>query len=127
MRELASVTLFGGVFTFLAIAVWSANKTRERELYYRSELLKKVLETPGQEAASVLAQLKEDELARAREAQREKRRGLLIGGLTVTGVGVGLMIFMRSVADAREYFLVGLIPLFVGLALLAGSRLVKED
>jgi hypothetical protein len=125
---LVAIALFGGVFTFLAVAVWSGNRTRERELYYRSELLKKALDTPGPEGAAVLAHLKDEEAEQARARAAEKQTGLLIGGLSVTAVGIGLMIFMRSIGGpAREYFLVGLIPLLVGIALLIGSRMAKES
>jgi len=127
-QALAAIAMFGGVFTFLSLSVWSYNRTRERELYYRSELLKKAIDTPGPEAAAVLAHIKEEEAAEARAKALEKQTGLLIGGLSVTAVGIGLMIFMRSIGGpAREYFLVGLIPLLVGIALLIGSGMLKGE
>jgi hypothetical protein len=127
-QALAAIALFGGVFTFLAVAVWSMNRTRERELYYRSELLKKAIDTPGPEAAAVLAHIKDEEAAQARAKARDTRMGYLIGGLSTAAVGIGLMMFMRSIGGpAREYFLVGLIPLLVGIALLIGSGMAREE
>jgi hypothetical protein len=127
-NSLAGVALFGGVFTFLAVAVWSGNRTRERELYYRNELLKKAIETPGPEAAAVLAHIKDEEAAQTRARAQEKRLGLVIGGLSAVGAGIGLMFFMHNLdGPARSMYLVGLIPVLVGIALLAGSRMVKED
>jgi hypothetical protein len=126
-QALAAIALFGGVFTFLAVAVWSANRTRERELYYRSELLKKAIDTPGPEAAAVLAHIKEEEAVQARAKARDTRMGYLVGGLSTAAAGIGLMIFMRSIGgQAREYFLVGLIPLLIGMALLIASGMAKE-
>jgi hypothetical protein len=125
---IGSVALFGGLFTFLAVAAWSASRTRERELYYKSELMKKAMEMPGPESAAVLAHMKEEEARAERRARVEKRKGLLIGGLTTVGVGLGLMIFLHRIDDeARGIFLVGLMPLFVGLAMLAASRMVKDE
>jgi hypothetical protein len=125
---LAGVALFLGVFSFLAIAAWSGNRTRERELYYKSELLKKAMETPGPEAAAVLAHIRDQDARHARAAIREKRLGMVTGGLTVAGVGLGLMAFMRMApGDTHAYYLVGLMPLMIGLALLVGSRLVKGE
>jgi hypothetical protein len=51
--------------------------------------------------------------------QRAKRReGMKLGGLINLGIGVALMIFLHAlVADAPVY-LCGLIPGFIGVALL---------
>jgi hypothetical protein len=126
-NSLAGVALFGGVFTFLAVAVWSGNRTRERELYYRNELLKKAIETPGPEAAAVLAHIKDEEAAQARARAQEKRMGLVIGGLSAVGAGIGLMFFLHNLdGPARATYMVGLVPVLVGMALLVGSRLANE-
>jgi hypothetical protein len=41
-----------------------------------------------------------------------------LGGLVTASVGIGLMIFLRAIVRAEPVYLVGLIPLFVGLSLL---------
>ena len=125
---LVKLAIFGGLFSFLAVAAWTESRRREREAYYRSEVLKKAMELPGPESAAVLAHLKEQELAEIRRQTREKRRSLLTGGLTTAAAGIGLMIFLRPVVfRGQAVYLVGLIPLLVGLALVAGSSLVKDD
>src|SRR5262249_856946 len=126
-----AVLFMSAMFSFLAVAAWSGNRTRERELYYRSEVLKKAMETTGPEPAAGLARLRDEDIRRARTAMRAKRGGLLPGGMTVTAAGLGLMIFMRSLpdstADARAFYLVGLMPLLVGIALMIGALLVKDE
>ena len=48
-------------------------------------------------------------------------KNLKLGGLTTSAVGVGLIIFLRAIATREPAYLVGLIPLLVGLALLIYS------
>jgi len=73
--------------------VWSQERRRERQAYYRSETLEKLADsaTAGQK----------------------------LGGLITFAVGIGLMIFIKSMDRSDPVYLVGLIPLFIGAALLA--------
>jgi hypothetical protein len=63
--------------------------------------------------------LREDERIKASKT----REGLKIAGLINVAVGIGLMIFLHALLgaerDAGSVYLVGLIPGFVGAALLA--------
>lgn len=60
------------------------------------------------------------------EHDRRLRQGLLIGGVITTGVGMGLMVFLWTLIGADEgVWAVGAIPLFVGVALLLSSWLVR--
>jgi hypothetical protein len=53
-------------------------------------------------------------------------QGLMIGGLVTLSVGIGLAIMLGLLADTdRNAWAVGLIPGFVGVALLLGAWLVK--
>jgi hypothetical protein len=103
------------LFSFLAIATWSDARRKEREAYYRSETLKKISESSGEAAKSTL------ELMREQEKNFAKRRleGLKIGGLVTTAVGIGVMVLLRGLVHDDPVYLAGLIPLLIGVALLA--------
>jgi hypothetical protein len=103
------------LFSFVAIAVWTDNRRKEREAYYKSETLKKIAETQGSGGGSAIELLREEE----RIAARRRIEGLKIGGLITIAVGVGILVSLRMVPDIAEEGLhyVGLIPLFIGVAL----------
>lgn len=102
------------LFSFLGVASWSEARRKEREAYYRSETLKKIAESSGEGAKSAL------ELIREQEKNSVKRRleGMKIGGLVTLAVGIGFMVFLHGVEREEPAYLVGLIPLLVGVALL---------
>ena len=109
---------FGAIalFSFIAVATWAGERRREREAYYRSETLKRVAESQAAGGGSALEFLREEE----KMAMRRRREGQKLGGLITMAVGVGMMIFLRGLPDADAHFvyLVGLIPLLIGIALL---------
>ncbi len=107
------------VFSFSAVAVWSSARRKERESYYKHELLKKISETPIENAGVALQMLREGD----RTAAARRRNGLRIGGLAVAAIGLALMIFLRVLVRDAPVFLCGLLPLLPGLALFAGSYL----
>ena len=98
------------VFTFLSIAVWSEERRKEREAYYRSEVMKKMLEQPGPAAERIL-QLMRDEETRATERRREGRR---LSGLVTMAVGLGLAGFFRATDFGSNLWVIGLIPFLIG-------------
>jgi hypothetical protein len=104
------------LFSFVAVAVWSSERRREREAYYRSETLRKIAETQGAGGSSAIEYLRESE----KIAARRRREGLKLGGLVTFAVGISLMIFIGAVGrnDPDPAYLVGLIPLLIGTALL---------
>jgi ferric-dicitrate binding protein FerR (iron transport regulator) len=108
------------VFSWLAVASWSDARRREREAYYKSEVLKKIAETPGAGAVSALELKREEE----RIAERRRHGGLRLGGLITLAVGIGMMVFLRALEHEQPVYLVGLIPLLIGVALLAYSYLL---
>lgn len=103
------------LFSFLAVATWSDNRRREREGFYKSDTLKKLSEMSA-DAAAVL--LREDE----RLARRRQRESARLSGLVTVATGVGLAAFLWGIVPERRVYLLGLIPLLVGLALLAYAR-----
>jgi hypothetical protein len=111
--------LMVSVFAFTSIATWADARRREREAFYRSETLKKIAESSGPGGAAALEILREQE----RVAQRRRRDDQRLGGLVTVAAGVGLLIFLRAIVPNEPVYLVGLIPLFVGVALLAHTFL----
>jgi hypothetical protein len=111
--------LMVAVFAFTSIATWSDARRREREAFYRSETLKKIAESSGAGGAAALEILREQE----RVAQRRRRDDQRLGGLVTVAAGGGLLIFLRAIVPNEPVYLVGLIPLFVGVALLAHTFL----
>ena len=101
-----------GMWAFIAVASWGDSRRKEREAYYRHETMKKISEMPGETGLELL---REDE----RLAVRRRRESIKLGGLVTSAIGAGLMIFLRAIDNGEPVYLVGLIPFFSGLALLA--------
>jgi Flp pilus assembly protein TadB len=110
------------MFSFIGVAVWSRERRREREAYYRSETLRKIAETQGAGGNSAIEFLREDE----KYAARRRGEGQKLGGLITLAVGIGMMVFIKAVdrGDPDPAYLVGLIPLLIGVALLAYTYLL---
>ncbi len=103
------------LFSFIAVATWSDNRRREREAYYKSEMLKKLAELQGDNAAAAVAILREQE----RNDVGRRREGIKVGGLVSAAVGAGLLVALPFLSLDRGAYLAGVIPLSVGIALLA--------
>lgn len=119
MMEIGSAVICIALFSWLAVESWVSARRREREAYYKSEAVKRLAETQGAGAPSVLEYLREEEMIAARRVHG----GLRLGGLIGMAVGIGMMIFIRALEHDSAY-LAGLIPLLVGIALLAYSYLL---
>lgn len=61
------------------------------------------------------------------ESDRRRAQGLMIGGIVTTAVGLGMMIFLYFIDGGGNdnVWAVGIIPLFIGVALLLSSWLVR--
>ena len=103
------------LFSFLSVAAWSDARRKEREEYYRNETLKKIAESSGEGAQAAI------ELLREQTNVMTKRRleGMKLGGLITAVVGVGVMVLLHGLVKEEPVYLAGLIPLLIGLALLA--------
>jgi len=109
------------LFSMISIASWSDARRKEREAYYRNEMLKRVAESPQPGATAAIEYLREQQ----RIASARTRQGLRIGGLITTAAGIGVLIFLRALLGPGEgIYMAGLVPLFVGLALYGSSYLV---
>jgi hypothetical protein len=53
-----------------------------------------------------------------------RAQGLLIGGLVTVAAGIGIMLLLRVLEPHDEHWVVGVIPLLIGLALLVSARIV---
>jgi Domain of unknown function (DUF6249) len=109
---LTSVPLIS-VFTFVTVAAWAEQRRREREAFYRSEVLKKLAESTGEQARQVIEMIREQE----RNDERKRRERGKLAGLIVTGVGLGTSAMLSLLAPGGVWG-IGLILLFIGLALL---------
>jgi len=110
------------LFSSMAVALWAAERRREREAYYKSETIRKIAETQGAGGDVALEYMRELD----RSAWRRRREGHKLAGLITLAVGISLILFIGAVErpDARDTYLVGLIPLFIGLALLLYAYLL---
>ncbi len=104
------------VFTFTGVTHWVDSQRKDRESFYRADMLKRFADAPGDGAKQAFELLREQD----RLKRIAKREGMKLGGLITTAVGVGLCIFLRVAAGgaAGSPWLIGLIPGFVGIALL---------
>jgi hypothetical protein len=110
-------------FTLVSVARWANRARRGSEEYYKTSALAKIAEM--QEAAGEAAPsewFREQEKA----ASKRRREGQKLGGMVTAAIGIALMIFLRSLPSpaAQQSFLVGLIPLFMGIALLSYAFLL---
>jgi hypothetical protein len=103
------------LFSFVAVAAWADARRREREAYYKSETLKKIIEKEGPAANAALELFREEE----RNATRRRVEGIKLGGLVTAAVGISLFPLLRGIAPAERVYLAGFIPLLIGVALLA--------
>ena len=102
------------LFSFLAVASWAGSRQAERSEYYKADMMKKIAEVGG-DRNPALEYLREQN----RIASAKRLGGFKLGGLINIGVGLGLMIFLKALVTGVPVYLTGMIPLFVGFALLA--------
>jgi len=105
---------------------WSGNTgaqhRKEREAFYRSEVLKKFADSSGAGAEAAIALMREEE----RRAERRTRGGLRLGGLVLVAVGIGATTFLYAIVPDVPVYLAGLIPALIGIALLAYSYILVD-
>jgi hypothetical protein len=109
-----SIVVILSAFTFTTFAVWFTTRQRERESFYRAETLRRITEKSSEGAKAAIEMLREEE----RMKRIKAREGLKTGGLINLGVGIGLIIFLRALLGNGGVYLCGLIPTFIGIALL---------
>jgi hypothetical protein len=111
--SVGAISLFG---IFIPLVTWIDRRAKEREAFYKAEMMRRVTESSSEGAKAAIDLLHAD----ARNEQFKKIEGLKIGGLINIGVGVGLIIFLRSLIGSASGspYLCGLIPGMIGVAML---------
>jgi ribose/xylose/arabinose/galactoside ABC-type transport system permease subunit len=102
------------LFSFLAVASWSNARRKERETYYKSETLKKIAESSGEGARAAIELMRDQE----KNAEKRRREGMKLGGLITAVVGIGMMPLLHGLVNGEPVYMIGLIPLLTGLAML---------
>lgn len=116
--SVGAVALFA---IFLPITTWLEARRKEREAYYKADMLRRLSESPSEAARLALEMMREEDRRRA----VKQREGIKLGGLINLGVGVGLAVMLFSMG-LREVCLVGAIPGLIGVAMLAYVYLLAE-
>jgi len=111
--SIGAVALFA---VFIPTVTWIDKQHKERAAFYKSETIRRITEASGEGAKAAMDMMREEN----RLEQLKKREGMKIGGLVCIGVGVASVIFMRAMMSSEPDapYLVGLVPAFVGVALL---------
>jgi len=106
------------LFTFLAVATWAEQRRKERESYYRYEFRKHLVEAGKMDARDVRELIQyeqESQMSRARQSS-------LVGGFVLIGVGLGMLLGLQWVGEG--VWMVGYIPLFIGISIMIYALLV---
>ena len=99
------VPIIGSIvlFAFLSVVGWAREKRREREAFYRHEVLKKLVDQGGEGGLQVLEMM--------------RREARILGGLVTTVLGLSLMILLYALTPDGVWT-AGLIPASVGAVIL---------
>ena len=105
-------------FSFLIALVIVNAKRNEKKDYYKNETIQRIAASPDG-GASVLQYLREEK----QQAAKKRWEKIRLGGIILAAASPGLMIFLfasnRADHDPDPDYLVGLIPLLIGAAMLA--------
>jgi uncharacterized membrane protein YeaQ/YmgE (transglycosylase-associated protein family) len=107
--SVGAISLFG---IFIPTVTWIDSQRKEREAFYKAETFRRLAEASGEGAKAAMELLQ----AQSRFERQKGREGMKIGGIICIAVGAAMTLLLWSQHEAA--FLVGLIPGFVGAALL---------
>jgi hypothetical protein len=114
------------VFAWTSVTYWISARAAERRMRERYALLKHLSERPTESVQIVLEQLRQDD-AKEEERQRGKaatmRRGKLEGGFIMVVLGIGVGVFLRMFSPQGTLWLIGLMPVLVGMVLVISTWL----
>ena len=118
-----------GLFTFVTVAHWVDAQASERLSRERYALLKKIAEQPTGSADRVLEILREED-ARASEKERKKelraRRNSLQAGALLVAFGLGVATMFAIARPHRAEWVMGLVPIFLGVVVLGFNAWQRE-
>jgi hypothetical protein len=109
--SIGAVSLF---VVFIPLVSWIDARRKEREAFYKADTTRRLVESSGEGAKVALEMLREEDLQR----KSKTREGMKIGGLINLAVGLALIIFLRALIGNEPVYLCGLIPGFIGVAML---------
>lgn len=115
---LAAVTVAS--LTFVTIVVWATNRLRERQEYYRFEFRKRLVEAGKMDAASFASLMRYEHELKLRQG----RQKLLVAAFVILGIGVGTCVGLQFID--KPIWMVGLIPVSMGLSMLAYGFLFAD-
>ena len=117
------------LFSFLAVASWSDARRRERESYYRYEMVKRGAESQGSSMDSALQLMAAQDLELLREKEGiemgHSQSALRVNGLVVGALGLAPLAALPWLSYNATALVFGLLLAFVGVALFAGSYGLK--
>ena len=97
----------------IVLIVWIGERRKEKEAFFRSELLRKIAESQGDASQNVLEMIHQQD----REAQIRRHEGIKLAGMITMAVGIGLIPMLAMLEHNKPVWTVGLIPALVGAAL----------
>ncbi len=110
--SIGAVALF---VVFIPSVTFMENRRKEREAFYKADTIRRLAESSGEGAKAAIEMLREED----RIKRSKTLEGMKIGGLINLAVGVALLIFLRALIGQEPVYLCGLIPGFIGLAMLS--------
>lgn len=111
------------LFSFIAVASWSDNRRKERESYYKNDMLKKLAESSGAGATAAMELMREED----RLQVVRKRQDMKVGGMVVFGTGIGVLAFLYMLLPHQPIYMVGVLLMMVGASLYGGSYLLTAS
>jgi hypothetical protein len=109
--SVGAVSLF---VVFLPAVTWIDSRRKEREAYYKAETVRRITESSPDGGKAVIEMMREE----GRQEQIKTQEGLKIGGVITLAVGVALVVFLRALIGNEPVYLCGLIPAFIGAAMI---------
>lgn len=109
--SIGAVSLF---VVFIPLVSWIDARRKEREAFYKAEMMRRLAESSGEGARAAIDLMREEERSRLVKT----REGLKIAGLINTAVGIALVIFLHALIVSEPVYLCGLVPGFIGIAML---------
>ena len=109
-----TISSIGLFVVFIPLVTWMSSRRKEREAFYKAETFRRVAEASGDGAKAALEMLREED----RLKRIKTREATKIGGVINIAVGIGLIIFLRSIGGPGSPFLCGIVTGLIGIAML---------